>query len=278
MIKNLRYMTFKKHSFLIISSIIIFSFWLVMIGFLVKRNSEAAGRTVSLREMASFKPPVSWQWSGIYQSGQPVGLSSIYISEDDREGQTFYNLRETDKLRINLNGLEAKTSLQLDATVDSFFALQNFSVEALLNDNHFKASGYVTGQILHLTTYGSQGEQKQDFVLGKEVYLPLTFTPYLASYQFKVGEKYTLETFDPLSLGLNKVEVKVLEKKEMEVLGEKQEVTKLEVNLADIISYLYIDDQGRRVKEEIPDQNLEARAIEQKEYYQINKELNIPNP
>lgn len=268
----------RKHYFLIISSVIIFSFWLVMIGVFIRKNTEAAGRTISLREMASFKPPVSWQWSGIYQAGQPVGLSSIYIAEDDREGQTFYNIRETDKLKINVSGFEAVTSLQLDATVDSFFALQNFSAEARLNNNYFKASGYISGQTLHLITEGSQGQQEQDYPLGKEVYLPLTFTPYLASYQFKVGEKYSLETFDPLSLGMNKAEVKVLEKKEMDVLGVKREVTKLEISMADIVSYLYIDDQGMRVKEEIPDQNLESHAIDQKEYYEINKILGIPNP
>ena len=268
----------KKTIFFIISSLVIFSFWLAMAYLLVQRNTQAAGRRISLREMASFKPPVSWQWSGIYQAGQPVGLSFIYIDEDDREGITFYKIRETDKLKINVAGFEAATSLQLDATVNSFFALQDFAVKAILNDNSFEASGYVSGQTLHLITEGEQGRQEQVYTLGKEIYLPLTFTPYLATYQFKVGEKYILETFDPLGLGLNKAVVKVLEKQEMEVLGKKSEVTKLEISMADIISYLYIDDQGMRVKEEIPDQNLESHAIDQKEYYQINKELNIPNP
>jgi len=268
----------KKTIFFIISSLVIFSFWLVMGYLLVQRNTQAAGRRISLREMASFKPPVSWQWSGIYQAGQPVGLSSIYISEDDREGVTFYKIRETDKLKINVAGFDATTSLLLDATVDSFFTLQDFSVKASLNDNRFEASGYVSGQTLHLITEGEQGRQEQIYTLGKEIYLPLTFTPYLASYQFKVGEKYTLETFDPFGLGLNKAIIKVLGKQEMEVLGKKSEVTKLEISMADIISYLYIDDQGLRVKEEIPDQNLEERAIDQKEYYEINKLLNITSP
>lgn len=268
----------KKPLILIISSLLVFSFWLAMIYLLVQKNTQAAGHQISLRDMASFKPPVSWQWSGIYQAGQPVGLSSIYISEDDREGITFYNIRETDKLKINISGFEATTSLQLDATVDSFFTLQDFSVEAKLNNNYFKASGYVSGQTLHLITEGTQGQQEQDYPLGKEAYLPLNFIPYLASYQFKVGEKYTLETFDPLNLGMSKADIRVLEKTEMEVLGKTREVAKLEISMADIKSYLYIDEQGRRVKEEIPDQNLESHAIDQKEYYQINKELNIPNP
>lgn len=268
----------KKTIFLIISSVIIFSFWLAMLGLFINKTTQAAGHTISLRDMASFKPPVSWQWNGVYQNGQPVGLSSIYISEDDREGITFYKISETDKLKVNVAGFEATTSLLLDATVDSFFTLQDFSVEAKLNDNYFKASGYVSGQTLHLITAGAQGKQEQNYPLGKEAYLPLNFIPYLASYQFKVGGKYTLETFDPLNLGMNKAAIKVLDKEEMQVLGKTSEVTKLEISMADIISYLYIDDQGQLVKEEIPDQNLESHAIDQKEYYQINKELNIPNP
>ena len=268
----------KKTIVLTISSLFIFSFWLVMIGFFVNKNLQAGGVTITIREMASYKPPVAWQWSGIYQNNLPVGISAINISEEDLEGVTFYNIHEVDKLITISSGIQIETSLQLDAKVDDQFALQSFSANVSLNKNHFEIDGRVSGQKLYYSLIDDKGEHQQEFILGEEIYLPLSFTPYLASYQFEQGKEYVLKTFDPLSLGLNKAKVKVLEKLTMDVLGEEKEVKKLEINLADIISYLYIDDQGMRVKEEIPENNLEARAIDQKEYYEINKILNIENP
>lgn len=261
-----------------IASTVIFGAWIVVFGAFIQRQAAEAGESVDLKTIAQLRPPAEWQFSVVEQNGTALGYSWTHVQEQDVEGKTRYAITERSKLRAGVAGAATDTAFTYEALLDDRFRLLTFRGAARLASVEFTVDGSVSNRELALSVGSSEGEQTQTVQLNDDLYLPLTALPYLATARFEVGKAYTLKTFNPLTGGSQEVRVRVLGRESQEFLGKSRMTMKLELTLAGITTYLYVDEVGNRVREESADGSIVSRATSQEETFRVDRQLGIPMP
>lgn len=228
---------------LFLYSLFVFIFFFFMLELLVEREHISASTYLSSAEILGYQPPDDPFYFAIYQHSTPIGFSQGFIGEIDENGETHYLLTEKTRLMLALADDFLETDMYLKTEVDEKFALKSFKADILTENNRIIIEGVVENNNLNLNIKHKEGEENKSFPLKANATLPVTLSPFLASKKLKLGETYAVDILDPLTLNKNTAQIRYI--------GKEEKLSKFEINLKGIVSYIYLDEKGEKVMEQL---------------------------
>ena len=251
--------------FRLLPSVIIVA-WLVMTGFLIKREY--------LTEVPHWRPgiaradsgTVEW-WSGIYIGGEKVGYS--YTSRSS-EGDTLFRVAGTQLLRLTTLGHSQVINLRSEATLNSDLSLRSFSFAMNTDDavssltapsrrrspqgTSFEVQGGVDGSRLKvgIRQGGDLDRREQVIPLNGPIYVDAGLGLLLGQGGFEVGETLIVPTFDPATLGTITTEIRVAALDSIDMDGERIAAYRLETEYFGFTVRVWVNEDGEELRGEVP--------------------------
>lgn len=222
-----------------------------MMALLIQKNTLSSSYYLSPEEVLGYQPSDEPYFFVIYQYRVPVGFSEGFIGEKDEGGKTTYHLTEQTRMLLASGGYFKEVDMFLKTELDAHFALRSFEADVLTEKTRFKVEGKVKDKILNLNIESGEEKITKDFSLEHNSALPVTLAPFLASRRFEQNTTYTLDLLDPLTLGTNTAKIKLLGNDKLFILGKIYEVRKFEITLKEIVSYIYLDKDGEKIREDL---------------------------
>lgn len=230
-------------------------FWLIMMGLLVQRHTFLTNSTGELIQLERFSKSVhDRQWMAIYLNGNKIGYSMTSIGKTTVEAtnEVSYTFLQRAYLNIRIGDTHQKVNLLSTAKTNNDFTLRSFEANLSSGVHQMQITGEVKKKELHLSTISSGREEKTVYPIESGVQLPITLEPYLASHGLETGRTYTMDVFDPLTASSSPVRVVVEGEHRIFIEGKWYAARKIKVLYRDMESTVWIDYDGRTLKEISP--------------------------
>jgi hypothetical protein len=219
-------------------------FWISTTFLLIYRNAPSSGLDT---EVQSFLPENKQRWMGIYLKNRKIGFVSSTFSEDI-DG---YSVQETIHMKLNILGtaqeLRNKTTVSLspEMKVRSFQFKLNASQDV-------EVTGNINHKTLTLVIHTENSQTQQEILLDEIPQMPVTIVPYLLKKGLRKGTRINIPVFDPVTLSMQKMRVEVLGKEQITIQKKDREAFKIRGDINGLLLYLWIDEQGKALREETP--------------------------
>jgi len=201
------------------------------------------------------------QWLGTYLQGKRVGYSftKIVRAEDglvveNRSQLSFIFMQELRSLTTHLF-----------AHTDKDYTLKDFSLKLITADHPAQIEGRVENNKMILTLYSQGSEQTQEIVLAEKPYFHDALEEVIKKKGLKTGDEIKLPYFDPTTQTSTTATIKILDREEVDVLGERRQGVKVRITYMGIESFLWLDDAYRLIKESTPTMGIEMIPISKEE-------------
>ncbi len=224
------------------------SFWLVMMGLLIKRVYfpdvvDAAVTTAPAAEKVSGE-----RWYGIYMRGDKIG----YMVSATTPVGDGYLIVERSFMRLNTLGTIQEINLRTSMQVDLAFALRTFDFRISSGLADFRVKGNLSGRKLHLNIITGGQENESDMILKDTPYLLTNLRPFLAASGLEEGKKYRAFIFDPTTLADAEMLVEALGAEKVDLNGTPVNAFKLRETYKGLVVNSWLDKEGEVLKEESP--------------------------
>ena len=244
-----------------LGTVAILLFWLIMMGWLLRR--EVLIPTLQPGQVAITSEEPREAWMGVFLNSarneeghtvesQQVGRVHFASRPETREGLAGAALELDAEVHLNL--LSKATDLYLEGSVwrprDVPRAVFEFEVRSA--DYDFQVAGEVAEGMLRaqVTSVGEtlplEMPVDDGVLFGSGMGTALQF-PVL-----EVGEEYRLESFDPLTLSKGTAKVRCVAKEVLSLREGPVETSRLEVEMSGIRSLAWVDEFGEVVRAETP--------------------------
>ena len=233
---------YKNKSFLIAGALLclLFAFLLaVRTGFFKKEIPEYA--FISPAEGLAERDT----WMKILQHDRKIGFSHSVLSKE-ADG---YNMQEYVFMRVNTMGMIQDINLKTEGRLNPDLTLRAFDFEISSGKFFFKANGEINGKILSIYTQNSETPRKIEIPVSNKPYLAAGVADAAFAGGANPGDVFTLDIFDPATMGQVPVLVKVGEKEEIITGGEKTTAIKLLLTFKGTTQYLWIGNNGEILRE-----------------------------
>ena len=184
-------------------------------------------------------------WMNIFQNGRKIGFSHAILTPS----ANGYMLQETVQLKINTMGMIQELALRTKGTLLKDFSLLSFEFAITSGRFRFKASGTAKNRMLTFQTEAGGRVQKIDMELENRIYLPAGMVHSLSALNLKPNEVISFSIFDPMSLGQETVDVRMLGKENIQIMGETRVARKVSFTLKGSSQLAWIDEKGEVLKE-----------------------------
>jgi hypothetical protein len=232
-------------------------FWLVMLTLLVRRHIPAhqslpvSPSPAILELQASDKTRESWM--GIYHQHKKIG----YVQRRLTPLATGARWEEQSRMKLRVFDTDQTVHTEVWATLDQYYALQDFAVRFLSGGTVFRVTGAVTHSgSVHPELRGqmiSNGNTSVFAVpLHEPLYLPTATQMALQGVTLQPGEVRRYAIFNPLSLQTDSLSVTALGTEILALAGGSLPVTKVAVRYSNTTAHAWLDQAGQVVKEEAP--------------------------
>lgn len=223
--------------------------WIALLGMLMWRNRAPDEIEIKDTQGSEGIAVIDERedWMGIYYEGRKIGFSNTIRRKMETDQYAF---NHESNFRFPLMGEVKDIQVKGITITDSTYNPEQFKLDVTTGVHAFTISGEVKDDKLRLisTTSGHPSEQIID--LDDDFTLPVTLEPMLAEEGLEIGKKFSVEIFDPLTTGRNKLYIEVVGVDSIEVMNEKQNATKLKITMNGIDAYSWVDDEGRTLREE----------------------------
>ena len=245
---------------------VILTAWVVMIGFLVKREYFTAEPRWYLGMALPDTATVEW-WSGIYMGGEKVGYA---YTRRVSEGDTLFRIISTQLLRLTTLGQAQVINLRSEATLNRDLSLRSFSF-AMSTDNAassltaptrrrspmgtaFEVQGGVDSDRLRvMVRQGGDAEKREQIIpLDGPIYIDASLGMLLGRGGFEVGEQLTVPTFDPATMGTITTEIRVAALDTIDLHGLRLSAYRLEAEYLGFTVRVWVNEQGEELRGEVP--------------------------
>ena len=186
-------------------------------------------------------------WMNIFQKKNKIGFSHTLLSET--EAGAGYRIQETVFMRINTMGIIQDINIKTTGKLKRDMSLQEIDFEMQSGRFHFAVRGSVKNDILTVRTRGAGDERRFEVKLDKKPYLVAGIIDAVAATELKSGDKYKFDIFDPATMGQAPVQVEVVGREEVEIMGEKQMATKVTLGFKGATQAAWIGDNGDLLQE-----------------------------
>ncbi len=224
-------------------------------GYLISQIPQKERQVETIKGEDAIPKDVTEEWMGIFIKGQRVGYSFTKIARFD------YGLEVENKTRMQIFMMNAVTELNTHfyAHTDTSYALNDFSMEIITAGHPIKLEGRVKGNELTLTIHSQGTTQTQKKTLKEKPFFPDALEQVIKNKNLKPGDEITIPYFDPTTQSSAPARIKVFPPEKIVVLNKETVGTKVVVNFLNMVSYLWLDNEYRVLKEATP--NLEMEMI-----------------
>jgi hypothetical protein len=184
-------------------------------------------------------------WMKIMQQDRKIGFSRSLLSKTP-DG---YSLQESVFMRINTMGMIQDVTLKTEGILNQDLTLKSFVFEISSGRFDFRATGEIKGEILSIHTSEAGTPRRMDIPVKNKPYLAAVIAGAAFSGGANPGDVFTLDIFDPASMGQIPVLVKIGDKEEIVAGGEKTPAVKILVTFKGTTQYLWIGNNGEILKE-----------------------------
>jgi hypothetical protein len=237
----------KRKFFLNLSGIAVVTFWLVMIGLLVKKVHLKDNK-----EMGNFAPSVETidspqrEWKEIYLKDKKVGYT-VSLLKPFQEG---YFVQEEMFLKLNLMGLASGVHTVTQSRLDDQFLLESFYFKMTSGVVSFQISGKMEGDYVIIETGKGKNRKSQRIKLARRPMIGAGMGYFFKSRKIRVGETFRLPIFDPSTMAQKEAVVKVVAREQIKINRRTFDVFRLETELWGRSMAFWLDDNGTTLKEE----------------------------
>lgn len=184
-------------------------------------------------------------WMNIFQKDSKIGFSHTTFSKKENG----YQLQEDVFMRINTMGLVQDINLKTNGLLNDDFTLSSFDFKISSGRFSFSAQGSVSGDILKLKTKSSGAKRSIDIKIKKTPYLVAGILDAVRSADFKPGDEFTFDVFDPATMGQERVAVNIVGKENIINMGRTKRATKILMNFKGTTQLAWIGENGEVLKE-----------------------------
>jgi transglutaminase-like putative cysteine protease len=153
-------------------------------------------------------------------------------------------------MRINTMGMVQDIRFKTIGDLNHHLALSTFDFELQSSLFRFKARGGITGKMLTLYSGPKGTEQRFDFPVEQEIYLPAGILTSLVNEGLKQGDSRTFQVFDPMSMAQRPMKVTVMTEETITVMDQKERAKKVSVDFMGTPQFAWIGKDGTVLREE----------------------------
>lgn len=215
--------------------------WLASMAMLITRHYG------SYEEPAPGEAPPEWlfeeSWMGMYQGTNKIGYAVTKLEPLDKG----YRATENSLMRVTVMGVEKEMKTSTEAFLDEGFRLSSFSF-SLDSDVSIRVEGTMEGKELHmaLDMGGVKTEKKLSFP--EAPYMGPDAASLLKD--LRPGKKIRLPMVSPSSLTGGYMELEVLGREPVTVMGLKQDAYRVRGDFNGAKFTLWVRDTGEILKQE----------------------------
>jgi len=224
----------------------IFALWLFSM-VLVFRESPGSARDIPPASLGKPLEADTETWMGIYSDESKIG----YAMQSLKKTNLGYMLKEYTYLKAVLGGVEKEIMMYGHSVLDDSFTVKTFSFGLASGDYETDLFGTVQGNLLEVELRTSQRQSKLTFPLKRRIY-PVGVVPHLLVSQDFSQRKFSLATFDPMSLSSGELLVAVEAQQETKFKGKKLLVYELSLSFMNVETRMKIDQFGNVLWQEEP--------------------------
>ncbi len=144
------------------------------------------------------------EWAGIYLGKQKIGYEHIAV----KEIPGGFNITDYMTARISMLGTVQGLNTKTSSMTDGSYRLKSFHFSMRSGFADSEISGSVDGNTLRLKT-GPEPSDMKNMKIDEAPFLASGADLYLQGLKLKAGDSFDLPLFDPASLSLDRMKVKV---------------------------------------------------------------------
>ncbi len=228
-------------------TILFFGFWLLLFGILIK-DQFSATTADDPGDGLKFSSVESDDWFLLRIGGAYAGFGR---SRQFRK-ENYWLIRDDLNISLNIQGQIKPIKIVNESHVDDAFRLISFHTKVSSGLISFEQRGQIEGRDLVFQIPSFQGGGTKRLKLhevpriSRSLGLPVPLTG------LKVGDDIKLPLFDPMDGNKWDAQVQVLEKTDLEILGQKIEAWRVRAIFRSIDVVMWIDSEGRLLKGRMP--------------------------
>ncbi len=241
-------------------SVLIVAFLFLTTVYLISKIPQK-NKPADIKSLDKNPQEITEEWAGIFIKGQRVGYSFTKVAKFD------VGLEVENKTQMKIFMMQEVTELTTHfyAHTDTDYTLKNFSIEITTAGHPTRVDGEIDGNQLILTTYSRGMKQTQKKVLEEKPYFPDAIEQVIKKKGLKPGDEITIPYFDPTTQSQSRARIKVLPAERITVLDREMVGTKVELNFLGMVSYLWLDDNYKVLKESTPNLQLDMIPMTKEE-------------
>lgn len=190
----------------------------------------------------------SEQWHGIYYQDRKIGYSVTLTRVLTDGGQAVSN---KSLMNLPLMGEVRQVSTTLNYDLDRDYQLTGFEFK-MAGAAEISVKGRVKGKRLGLEILSNGQSQSTEMDIPGNITMPEALEPMLLGKNLVPGKVYDFSVFDPASMAVVPLSVKVLGPDSLLLDGFWTQAVKLETSFSGSKSLAWVDSLGQTLKEEGP--------------------------
>ncbi len=228
-------------------SVVLFAGVLAMDLGALRRPGEEVKPTVSPQELASgFREGVTWH--GFYLRGTKMGFSRL----EHRRLEDGFRLLSHALFDLEVMRTRQRIELDLDAQLDSGFALRSFTAEVDTELTSLTASGEVVDGRLDLVIRSAGISDRTSIQLDSPPVLDFNIRPLFLTQQPEIGQRFDFEYFDPFKLKTKTLSIEYRGREEIMIVDQEISAHHLQQHLDGQVFDAWVNDLGEVLREELP--------------------------
>lgn len=195
-------------------------------------------------ETPEVEIPSEEQWSGIYQMGNKIGYSMRKIQRDE-DG---YKVEELTFMRLKVMSAQKEIKTEISAILNKALLLRSF-IFKLQSDINLEVTGKIEGKTLNITLKGGGINSQQKITLKELPYISPAL-PQILKKGINQEGRIRLPMIELLTLTSADMELEVMGREPLIVMGIKRDVSKLKGSFKGTEFFIWMTDEGEILKEE----------------------------
>ena len=203
-------------------------------------------RTLNPLESVQATQTARDSWMIILQADRKIGYAHRVFAPN-ADGHAF---KETVRMRINTMGIIQDIRFRTAGQLNPDYTLASLTFEVSSGPFKFSVEGTAKGNRLTLKTQSIGPTRETVIELPEKPYLLSGILGALQSNELIAGDKFIYYIFDPATMGQIPVEVTILKKEPLAIMGQTLDSTKVSLNFRGMTQFAWIDAAGDVLKEE----------------------------
>lgn len=192
------------------------------------------------------KLPDKEVWMNVTQNGHKIGYSYTSFSANVAGG---YRFSEKMFLRVNTMGLTQDLQVHTDGELLDDLSLAVFNFKLHSGRISFSANGRVEGNTLTVTLGKHPSVSELNIDLDRRVFLTASILPAVMQRGPGPGDTLQFDVFDPATMQVEPMTVRVMEKETIKSQGIVTEATKFALEFKGVAQMAWVSENGDVLKE-----------------------------